>query len=421
MTRKLRRSYPSAAGFGLLLILVLADRAGAATFNATTLANSGPGSLRQAVLDANAAAGADTVLFAVTGTITLTSGEIAITDDLVIRGPGAGALKVSGNDHSRIFNIDNGDGRTINVTLSGLTLTHGFNPFDGGAVRAEHGNLTILSSVISNGAAGFGGGLSLNPANATIRFSSILGNRARLFGGGIYSNSGILTVDASTIAGNSSEFDGGGLYTEEDRDVEIVNSTISGNAATNSGGGIAYSLGMLPGGGPTGNSLHVRYTTFANNTGAECGNFCGGGEGLAEVDHSIIANGGSPSAGFGFRASYTLTNDHYHLIGDNNLVGANPLLGPLADNGGPTLTHALLPGSPAINAGNPASQNPPATDQRGFVRIFGPAADLGAVEAQPLGILEVPTLSQIGALLLSALLVAAGMWRLRLGAWRAGS
>jgi hypothetical protein len=92
----------------------------------------------------------------------------------------------------------------------------------------------------------------------------------------------------------------------------------------------------------------------------------------------------------------------------------------LANNGGPTATHALLPGSPAIDAGNPAIPDPPPTDQRGFARIYGPAIDLGAVEAQPLDVVAVPTLSQIGTLLLSALLVATGMWRLRLGAPKDG-
>jgi hypothetical protein len=94
------------------------------------------------------------------------------------------------------------------------------------------------------------------------------------------------------------------------------------------------------------------------------------------------------------------------------ISGVDPLLGPLADNGGPTLTHALLPGSPAIDAGNPAIPNPPPADQRGFARIYGPAIDIGSFEAQPLDVVNVPTLSQIGTLLLSALLVAAGLWRL---------
>jgi hypothetical protein len=397
----------------------------AGTFHVTTLADSGPGSLRQAVLDANAFPGADTIVFSVAGTITLTSGEILIMDDLVINGPGAAALTVSGNDQSRVFNIDNASGKNINVTLSGLTMTHGFVPGSsaGGVIRAEHANLTILSSVISNGVAGIGGGISAELAGATtIRFSSILGNRATsVYGGGIYSEFGnnALTIEASTIAGNSSGAEGGGIYVEENREVEIVNSTISGNTAALYAGGISYYYGTYPGGGQIDNTVSIRHTTIANNTAGECGNLCG--DYAADVDHSIIANGSPPVGNSGVHATYSLIEDNYFVIGDHNLIGVDPLLGPLADNGGPTLTHALLPGSPAIDAGNPAIPNPPPTDQRGFARIYGPAIDMGSFEAQPLEVVAVPTLSEVGTLLLSVLLLATGVWRLRMGARRATS
>lgn len=416
MTRKLRRSLPSAVGSGLvfLLVLVLSDRAEAGTFHVTSLADSGPGTLRQAVLDANAILGADTVVFSIPGAIILTSGEILITDDLSINGPGAAAVTVSGNDQSRVFNIDNPAGRRINVTLSGLTLTHGYTSGSGGVVYAEDANLTILSSVISNGVAGAGGGLDLFDSNTTIRFSSILGNRAALFGGAVSSEFGgvpTLTIESSTIAGNSANFEGGGIYTEENRDVEIVNSTISGNTATYYGGGISSYFGTFPGGGQRDNLVRIRHTTITDNTAGESGNLWS--DYAAEIDHTIIANG-SPSAGSsGVLASYSLIEDNYFVLGDHNLVGVDPLLGPLADNGGPTLTHALLPGSPAIDAGNPAIQNPPAADQRGFARIYGPAIDIGAFEAQPLDVVNVPTLSEVGTLLLAVLLVATGAWKLR--------
>ena len=99
-------------------------------------------------------------------------------------------------------------------------------------------------------------------------------------------------------------------------------------------------------------------------------------------------------------------------MGANNLVGVDPLLGPLANNGGPTLTHQPLPGSPVIDAGDPAIPSPPATDQRGFARIFGAAVDLGSVEVQP-ELIEVPALSEWGLALLCALLFGAGARRLR--------
>ncbi|HEX4960304.1 MAG TPA: IPTL-CTERM sorting domain-containing protein, partial [Thermoanaerobaculia bacterium] len=100
------------------------------------------------------------------------------------------------------------------------------------------------------------------------------------------------------------------------------------------------------------------------------------------------------------------------LVGAHNRVGVDPLLGPLAGNGGPTLTQRPLPGSPAIDAGDPAIPSPPATDQLGFARIFGPAVDLGSVEVGQ-QLVGVPALSAAGLLLLAALLCAVSVRRLR--------
>lgn len=137
------------------------------------------------------------------------------------------------------------------------------------------------------------------------------------------------------------------------------------------------------------------------------------------IEHSILANGfGDDIVVFGgaesVTANYSLiqTPGGAPLVGAHNLTGIDPQLGPLADNGGPTLTHKPLLGSPAIHAGNPAISDPPATDQRGFARIVGPAIDLGSVEAE-LESVEVPTLSEVGMLVLCALLLAAGFLRVR--------
>src|SRR5918999_1898939 len=157
MTRKARRFLPSLR-WGLVSLLALAatDRPLAATFTVTNLNNAGPGSLRRAVSDANASAGPDNVVFApgLTGTITLTSGEIVITGSLVVHGPGAGLLTVNGNDLSRIFLVQNAAAAAIDVVLSGLTLTRGHALDAGGAVSVIGENLTILNSVISNSRAG---------------------------------------------------------------------------------------------------------------------------------------------------------------------------------------------------------------------------------------------------------------------------
>jgi hypothetical protein len=479
-------------GLALLVALVSADGATATPFMVTSLADSGPGSLRQAVLDANGAAGADEVAFApgLTGTVTLTSGEILITDSLLVHGPGAGVLTVSGNNKSRIFHVEkSGVAAPIDVTLSGLTLTRGVATFSanvaGGAVLADRENLTILDCVISDsvsgieieppeggfggnvaffgtggetlriadsrltgGSAGGGGGLGGNlyvtegklilerstlaggtatnqggglyvealTEDSTISLSTISGNFGSS-GGGIFSPSlgAALTIESSTISGNTSGYLGGGI--EFDRgNLQIINSTISGNhadSATGGGGGIVDSDG----------SLLLRLTTVSNNTAVRIGGsiLLGGSLGTVELDHSIVANGVPQDLGAfptnvpaTFTANYSLIEAPgiEILAGAHNLVGVDPLLGPLADNGGPTLTHRPLPGSPVIDAGNPAIPSPPATDQRGFARIFGPAIDLGSVEAG-LDTVAVPALSQMGTLVLCALLFAAGLWRLR--------
>ena len=491
----------------------------------TSLADSGPGSLRQAVLDANGAAGADEVAFApgLTGTVTLTSGEILITDSLLVHSPGAGVLTVSGNDMSRIFHVEKSAvAAPIDVTLSGLTLTHG-RTFpapsvpSGGAVLANGENLTISGSVISDSMAEFaqdpptfvcggnvallglggvsgetlrivnslltggtvsgigspsggnlcvvdaklvlerstltggsawnGGGLfaASLAAGSSIFLSTIVGNEASVLGGGIATDSfdapGELEIRSSTISGNTGGA-GGGISTSG-HSVQILESTISGNDSDDTGGGIfsqngsleivnstvstnqarlgggIYFAGSAPG---SGDHLLLRLTTVTNNTASVRGGSLLADTAAADVvqlDHSILANG-TPEDLAGGATPATVTA-HYTLIeapgtaavvGTNNLIGADPLLGPLADNGGPTRTHELLPGSPAIDAGNPAIPSPPATDQRGFARIFGPAVDLGSVEAG-LGIVAVPTLSQMGTLVLCALLFAAGLWRLR--------
>jgi hypothetical protein len=489
---------------GLACFLILASGATAATFTVTNLADSGPGSLRQAVLNANAAPGADEIAFApgLTGTITLTfaSGEIPITDSLIVDGPGAGVLTVSANVISRIFNVENSAVPTpIDVTLSGLTLTRGRSGGrgPGGAVFADSENLTILDSVISDSSSGLdedpssagcggnvgfvgtdggtlriadstltrgtavnigspsfggnlcvfkgklilerstlsdgfaatGGGLYLDSLteDSTILSSTISDNQGFEAGGGIVARdlAAALTIDSSTISGNTAGFldpgpnpdraFGGGLYIIGDN-LRIINSTISGNHAVGLGfGGGLFFFGES-------NSLLLRLTTILNNTASrKGGSILVGGvpPATVQLDHSIVANGAPEdlaaylSDQLSVTANYSLIEapGSAVLVGANNLVGVDPLLGSLANNGGPTLTHRPLPGSPVIDAGNPAIPNPPATDQRGFARIFGAAVDLGAVEARP-ELVEVPALSRMGLLALAALLGLGGVWRL---------
>src|SRR5262249_35367033 len=144
----------------------LEDQSLPSTFTVLNLADSGAGSLRQALLDANASAGADTITFAskVKGTITLTSGELDITDALTIVGPGAKKLTVSGNHASRVFDITGG----VTVTMANLTISNGLADHGGGILNEAGASLTLSQVTLSQNQAvgGLGGGGLFNDVAA---------------------------------------------------------------------------------------------------------------------------------------------------------------------------------------------------------------------------------------------------------------
>ena len=387
-------------------------------------------------------------------TILLTQGELAIRDSLTIDGPGAGLLTIdaSGNDPtpdednfdgSRVFNVDDAinsavdNGILINVAISGLTLTGGDTGFNGGAIRTRE-NLTVTSSVItgnavtSNGGgiyntfgtltvsnstirrnfAFFGGGIANIDGDAVIDRSTIANNRAdRPYGGeggGIFTHEGNLTITSSVISGNISE-DGGGIHSYTNltgtQTTTIINSTISGNLATTAGLGGAEGGGVYNDHGLT----IIRHSTITNNT-APAGLGSGvlskaDGTARTEVHSTIISGNTNSDVDFveGFDNSFQ--SNGFNLIGTGNALGdfnqsgdqtgvANPMLTQLSDHGGPSQTHALLPLSPAIDAGNPTAVagvgDVPLFDQRGtsFTRVFdgdgagGARIDIGAFEKQ---------------------------------------
>src|SRR5215468_10483861 len=147
------------------------------TFHVTTLADGGDGSLRAAVAQANAHPGADTIVFddGLTGTIALTGGQLVITDDLAINGPGAAKLTVSGSNRSRVFQVEAGE----TVSISGLTIAGG-NAGDGSGGGIDNfGALTVSDSVFSGNAAANGGGLESEVGGtATVIGSTFTGNSA---------------------------------------------------------------------------------------------------------------------------------------------------------------------------------------------------------------------------------------------------
>jgi hypothetical protein len=334
-----------AAGGSLLLGtagagLVVAPSAGAAAFEVTNLDDAGAGSLRQAILDANASAGADSITFApdVAGTIVLTSGELPVTGGVTITGPGSSVLAVSGNDNSRIFAIEADDA----VVITGLTITDGKIDGDDGAAIYSYGNdLTLSEVVISSSrdttATAYGGGLYFSgedadlvladsvitgntgvedgagiyvtdAASATITGSVFSGNEADDAGGGVYIQSTTALVSDSTIAGNSAFYGGGGylnpedgetvtlsrveisdntadaggaIKTYSDGEIEVESSTISGNVAPEDLGGGILLYGSYGG-------LTVAHSTIAGNVGGGIVSLNAGAQ--VVLDHALVAD-----------------------------------------------------------------------------------------------------------------------------------
>ncbi len=351
---------------------VLEERALLSTDFVSNTNDSGVGSLRFTI--ANASAG-DTIAFAsgVTGTVTLsaTNGPLDITQDLDIEGPGAGSLTVSGNGASRVFLVDD----FVTATIAGLNIADGKSHGNGGGIL-NAGTLTVTNSTISRNSASQGGGIFNDGGTLTLTNSTLSGNSASQ-GGGIDNLVGTLTVTNSTISGDSSGVSGGGIDNFLGT-VTVTNSTISGNSTSGGGGGI-LSAGALA----------VTDSTFSDNSAGNGGGIENSGGYTLTLANTIIAGN---TAATGPDVDGSVTSLGYNLIGNSSgssgfvatdLLNVNPLLGPLQNNGGPTETMALLPGRPAIDAGNNALvPSGITTDQRGAPRdVFG-GVDIGAFEVQ---------------------------------------
>jgi hypothetical protein len=325
------------------------------------------------------------------------------------------------------------------ATLTNSTVRDNTARVSGGGI-ANDDTLEVTNSTVSNNTApgGVGGGIANRYGTATLTGSTVSGNRATVGSGGIDNWSATLTLNNSTVSNNTAERNRGGGITNAGT-LALTNSTVSGNTAGHDGGGIS-NFGTLAltnstvsgntadydGGGLSNfGTLALTNSTVSNNTAGYHGGGIANRYGTATLTNSTVSNntatdgyGGGiydytsdPYFGFG---TVTLTNtlvaantastgpDVYgeikdgghNLLGnpsDNwgldhgangNLVGVDPKLDPagLQDNGGPTETIALLPGSPAIDTGNDATA--PATDQRGVPRPQGAVSDIGAFELE---------------------------------------
>ena len=406
-----------------------------------TASGNGVCTLRAAIQETNALAGPNEIILP-SGTYTLTIpgrfegfgiyrsaiGQLDITNDLTINGAGASTTIIDGNGLDRVFHVDPVP-TGITVTITGVTVQNGVTavipfvsadgggillgatftigccppsgtltlidsvvknnatPRDGGGIANKAGRLTLIRTSVTGNSAGNGGGIAngdLGVVNVTD--STISGNFANA-GGGIFSgffdisNGTKVILTNSTISGNHSFGFGGGIY-QNRGPVALMNVTVSGNSAAASGGGIFTGPGFA--------NVSLNSSTITNNTTGEFGG--GIAESSFAATNSIIAGnfGGNPDC------SGTIISGGYNLIGSivgcgiagtttGNVIGLDPKLGLLADNGGPAPTHALIAGSPAIDAGSPATVGTggnacPISDERGYLRPRGAGCDIGAFE-----------------------------------------
>lgn len=358
----------------------LEDRLVPTTFPVSNLLDSGAGSLRQAILDANSAGGSNLISFAngVSGAIDLASALPDLQNTLDIEGPGAKTLTVqrshaAGTPEFRIFSVPIG----ATVTIAGLAIANGVAD-DGGGID-NLGTLTVDHVWIHDNTATFiGGGIAngkTQPSldgNLTVLNSTISNNTNADGGNGAAAidmeGNGTMTIDNSTISQNTSinsDTTGGiGVYGGT---ATISHSTITGNTASGEGGGGADS--QSPG------QISVFDTIIAGNSGGNGGDIAFD---FISLGHNLIGNNSSNSTHS--QPSGFVDGQNGDQVGTGS-APINAKLGPVADNGGPTPTNALVPGSPAIDQGDNA--NAPATDQRGLARIVNNIIDIGAFEFAP--------------------------------------
>ncbi len=332
---------------------------------------SGLCTLRAAIEETNALAGIDEIIIP-GGVFTLNrvgsddnafAGDLDITDDLIISGNIITPTIIDGGAIDSVFHVTS----AVWVTISNVTVRNG-SAVNGGGFVNNGGVLTVISSTIhSNQAGNNGGGIYNSGSNAVVNLmnSSLISNTALASGGAFY-NGGSLALMNSTVSTNTAVIAGGGII-QVGGSMVVTNSTLSGNSAAN-GGGIYNNL-----------STALLTNTTINNNSAPIGAGIAQIAGSVTLKNSIVSHNVS-----GGDCTGTIVSNGNNLDSDStcnflqlsDLQGVDPLLGPLRDNGGSTFTHALLWGSPAIDAGDNAFC--PTTDQRGSPRFA--VCDIGAYE-----------------------------------------
>jgi uncharacterized repeat protein (TIGR01451 family)/CSLREA domain-containing protein len=357
---------------------------------------SGHCTLRAAIQEANALAGADTITLP-TGVYTLTltgageelaaSGDLDISDDLTINGAGTNTTTIDGGGLDRVFDIAP-NGQTPAVTITNLTIRNGVaSGAAGGAIRINRGNVTLSGCNLTGNRADVNGGAIANVGGTlTVDTCTLSANLATSNGGGLF-NVATAVLGQSTLSGNSASSLGGGLY--NGATATLANSTLSGNNATLLGGGVYNALSS---------SATILFTTVALNIAPSGGGVYNAG-GVTLTSTLLGSNSGGNCVGTIASGGTNLDSDGtcaLNATGDQSNL--DPLLGPLASNGGPTATQALLTGSPAIDKAS--NTGCPATDQRGVTRPADgngdniAVCDIGAYEATAPADLAISNLSQ---------------------------
>lgn len=452
------------------------------TFVVTNLNDSGAGSLRQAILDANASPGYDLITFQLdsssafvggngahgylglnSASISLTSGQLEITDSVAIVGPGPNLLTVSGGGNGRVLSIGAanpsfGNLQQIQQTLSFAPGSQsGNNPTAPLALRSEpchletpncrataaadtsgttlstatdNSRVVVISGMTITGGSSTGGGGILSLSSTLILNDTVVRQNEAIgydgYGGGLLAEGGTLEIFNSSIHDNTAGGNGGGIYTVAAA-VGVTNSTVRNNSASQSGAGIhsfsqaATSINIVNttisdnvsqfghGAGVMGSPIYLVNSTVSHNS-APYGHGGGIFGNIYGIGNTIVASNQSPyQPDFSGYMSSQGTNlfgivEAFQLVlvntAGNDQYGTpesplDPRLGELQNNGGPTLTRALLAGSPAINAANncvglPSDDEnacmpaPLTMDQRGtgFPRRVAGTVDIGAFEAE---------------------------------------
>jgi len=351
----------------VLFVTQLADENDPSDLDISTF-DSNDLSLREAITLTNGNLGGGSIFFNLPGAVGVpqvitVDSQLTITNSVTIGGLGANLLTIDaqgGGDNVldgngfRIFEVNDSDANnSIEVSISGLTLSGGDGNGSGGAIS--------------------------NFENLTLDGVSVVQNRAS-FGGAISNElTGTLTITNSTIANNEVSQDGGGI--SNGGDLTATNVTISGNSAAGNGGAVVTA----------GGTLNLTHSTVTNNTGNESVHFDSNVSPTNATFNNTIIDGSITGANVNgstlVGGNNLFASDDSGILGTGNRSNIDPLLGPLADNGGPTLTHALLSGSPAVNSGNSSlsvdgSGIPLLTDQRGETRSRFGAVDIGAFETE---------------------------------------